>query len=188
MPMMTLEQLEEEIARMQREISRLHYLIKPLEDERHNLEQRLVFFRREASRVRAIYRETTSADRWQQWLDDPAVHGHRWSPRWWSSAGWADLAEDVLGVDWQQHNLCWLIAAFAELDGIDQLVLERRYAIGVAKLTLDTLAECIPYKDFTKMGVSRERIRQREARTLRTLRSKWRNVAKMEVCDEADLA
>lgn len=171
--METLEQLETEIADMQREINDLRDKIHELDNRRSALLHKQGWWKREAARLRAIRRETVTADRWQQWRDDYAAQAYRWSPRWWASEGWGEVAEQVIGLDWRYHNLSLLFAAFAELDDLDQFVLEQRYGIGTPKLTLDALAEGIPYADFTDVGVSRERARQRVIQTLRRLRGRY---------------
>lgn len=182
---MTLEQLEAEIADMQREISDLRDQIHTMENRRLELVHKQHWWKREASRLRAIRRETVTADRWQQWRDDYAAQAYRWSPRWWASEGWGEVAKDVVGLNWRYHNLSLLFAAFAELDDLDQFVLEQRYGLGTPRLSLDALAAAIPYADFTDVGVSRERARQRVIQTLRRLRGRYNRIPKeMEVGDD----
>ena len=186
MKVTTLEELESAIADMQKAIDGLRDQIWDLQDEKHKLEQKQAFFRGEASKLRAIWRETTAVEKWQQWLSDASLHGHRWSPSWWASTGWAKLAQHTIGDGWREGNLCWLIAAFAELDEVDQFVLECDYGIGVPKLTLAEMAKRIPYKDFTKVGISHERARQRVVQAIHRLHCKWYEVCAMEVSDDDD--
>lgn len=101
-------------------------------------------------------REDQLAKSLAAWGEEAAEQVGRWSPRWWSSEGWKDLAA---AVNWT-GDLSLLVAVFAELDPRHQCALEHWHGIGGERVTkYSRLGRKLPDLRTMKVGVTYARAR-----------------------------
>lgn len=107
-----------------------------------------------------------------EWDDKSAKESGRWSPRWWSSQGWAEVAKEV-----ETSNLGAVVAVFAELDPRRQYVLEHYHGLGVKKRSMAAIGASLPrdrewlHGNWEAYGVSATQVRQLLYNSYRFLRN-----------------
>ena len=167
--------MQSEIAKIQAKIAKIEAKISDLDEKRRQLSAELKILADAKWAADQAEKKANRAEFYRQHFDkmQSQLQTPRWSDRWWASEGWKELAECVVGTDLaKSQNLAIIVAAFAGLSDKLAFVVERRFGIGLPKMTLKEVGDLVPRAlGPLQVGVSQEQVRQLEAEACRSLRS-----------------